>query len=345
MQNLYALPGQRVEQSSSSIVAVVFGCGGATGRLVVKQLASLGAQVICPYRWNIEGVKGLRVAGDVGQIVCLFYRTEDYDAILRLCSRATHVFNVAGRAADNLFGETVEGANIHLARSVARASKAAGVKRLVHVSALGADPNSNSRFWRTKAEGEEIVLSEYPSATIIRPADIFGWEDRFLNLYAKAVRFHPFGVPMIRRGQAKRQPIFVADVASGIVAAGIEYDTAAGETFEFAGRDVMKINEICEMISGHINEEFEALPMAVPLAKIYGAINEWTYVPAFTRDFVERSKYDNLKDPSTLGIEALGIQPERIEDWAPEILSTWKRGGYFLDVNMKDDRSLPKVTL
>ena len=125
---------------------------------------------------------------------------------------------------------------------IARAAGAAGVARMVQVSAIGADPNSRSAYARSKAEGEQPVRAALPAATMLRPSIVVGPEDGFFNRFAAMARLLP-ALPLIGGGQTRFQPVWVGDVAEAIVAA-LERDDARGETFELGGPKVYSFAEL-----------------------------------------------------------------------------------------------------
>jgi len=131
------------------------------------------------------------------------------------------------------------------AGSVARAAAQTGA-RLVHVSAIGADADSRAAYARSKAQGEALVLAEAPEATIFRPSIIFGPEDQFFNRFAAMARISPF-LPLIGRGHARFQPVFVGDVAHAIAKAA-SGDTKPGTTYELGGPDVRTFKELIEFV-------------------------------------------------------------------------------------------------
>ena len=101
---------------------------------------------------------------------------------------------------------------------VAEAAARLGIRRLVHVSAIGADSESDSRYAQTKAEGEKRVRAAFPAAVILRPSIVFGPEDQFFNKFAALARISP-ALPLIGGGHTRFQPVFVGDVAAAIAAA------------------------------------------------------------------------------------------------------------------------------
>ena len=203
-------------KTMSNDVIVVFGGSGFVGRYVVRALAKAGKRVRVAMRRPHLG-QDLRVMGDVGQIQLVQANVRNADSVARALEGATGVINLVGilyESGKQTFAATqLEGAQI-----VAAQAAKAGITRFVHMSALGADPASASKYGRTKGEAEKAVLDLVPQATILRPSIIFGAEDNFFNQFAAMARVTP-ALPLIGGGQTRFQPVYVGDVADAVMAA------------------------------------------------------------------------------------------------------------------------------
>lgn len=162
----------------------MFGATGFLGRYVVSKLARQGNQVVVPYRDEDEK-RHLRVVGDLGQIVPLEWDLRNEKQIDECLRHSDTVINLTGRNYETK-NFTFQDVHVDGARRIAEAAQAAGVARLIHISHLSANPESPSGFLRTKALGEDAVRRAFPGATVVRPATMFGHEDRFLNKIACA---------------------------------------------------------------------------------------------------------------------------------------------------------------
>lgn len=186
--NLGALKrGTGGRSSFNGIVATVFGATGFTGRYVCNRLGKIGSQLIIPYRGDAYEALRLRVCGDLGQVLFQPFNLKDEEAIEKAVRYSNVVINLVGRDWEtrnfNFNDVHVEGA-----RRLARISKEAGVKKFIHVSALNCSENptpfvlkKGSQWLKSKFLGEQAVKEEFPDATIFRPADVYGQEDRFLR--------------------------------------------------------------------------------------------------------------------------------------------------------------------
>ncbi|KJE94781.1 Ndufa9 protein [Capsaspora owczarzaki ATCC 30864] len=218
--------------SVSGVVATVFGSTGFIGRYLVNRLGRVGSQLILPYRGDEHAYRHLKPMGDLGQFSFPFYHLRDKDTVKRLVEHSNVVFNLVGQefATRNF---SLHDVHVTGAETIARACQEAGVGRLIHVSALNASTESRSPFLQSKALGEQAVLAAFPNATIIRPATLFGPEDRLFNRLSVPMRT-PFGVPLQNYGETRKQPIYVVDVARALIRA-MEERTTAGKTFELVG--------------------------------------------------------------------------------------------------------------
>lgn len=238
-------------------------------------------------------------------------------------SRSNVVVNLIGR-----FYETknFKFADVHVegARALAAAARKAGVERFVHVSCLGASQTSPSAFLRSKGDGEAAVLSEFPDAIIMRPAATFGWEDDFLLRYAQQMRRFKW-VVVANDGKAKRQPVFVENVADAIMSA-LNRPEAFGQTFELGGPDVLDVRAILKVVAQDIRMDFRALPLPLPLAKAFGWMceqNPWKPL-ATSDDFVQMGQ-DIVVDPHcTNTLQTLDILPTSLHDKARLLLSVYR---------------------
>ena len=213
---------------------------------------------------------------------------------------------------------------------MALAAKAAGA-RLVHVSAIGADENSRSRYARSKAAGERLVLAAAPAATIMRPSIIFGPEDDFFNRFAALARMSPV-LPLVGGGHTRLQPVFAGNVAEA-VALAVDGGTKPGTIYELGGPDVRTFRELLEFILATIERRRLLVPVPFALMKLEAEFLQFLPKPPITPDQVELLKRDNVvsADAKREGriLEALGIIPELIGTVVPSYLWRFRKTGQF----------------
>ena len=217
------------------------------------------------------------------------------------------------------------------AAAVAKAAAAEGA-RLVHVSAIGADENSESAYARTKAAGEQAVFAAVPSATVFRPSFVFGPEDQFTNRFAALARALPV-LPLIGGGETKMQPVFVGDVATAIADA-VEGKARPASTYELGGPEVLTLREVQEYVLKTIERSRLLAPLPFPLAKLQAMFLQ--FAPGLlklTPDQVEMLRSDNVVSEvakeAGLTLQGLGIAPASLEKMAPSWLWRFRRTGQF----------------
>jgi uncharacterized protein YbjT (DUF2867 family) len=327
--------GAEANPHTSFPVAAVFGANGFVGRSIVQELATAGYQVITPFRGSEFKVQEHKVMGDVGQIVAMRYATDKYETIVDICARSNIVVNAVGRLYPKWFDDNWEYANVTVPGMIARAAKQTNVDRFVHISHLGAHVEHPSKYLRIKAYSEMIVKEEFPTATILRAADAFGTLDRFLNHFGKRLQANRFfGVPIVAQGQGKVQPVFVSNIADGVVASLGILDSE-GKTYELGGPKVYKINEVIKFVADFLGAAYTVTPLPIPVAKVLGMINEYrSHKATFTRDWVTRCQYDNVVSENALTFKDLAVDPVPLEEAAVNFLRRYQRfQGYLVNNN------------
>ena len=311
-------------------LVTVFGGTGFIGRQVVRALARKGLRVRAAARQPGRGYR-LRMLGDVGQIEVVQANIRDKASIARAVDGAEAVINLVGvmRETGRQRFLAIHGMG---ARNVAEAAVAAGAKRLVQVSAIGADANSGAKYARSKAEGEAAVREAFPSATIVRPSIVFGPEDDFFNRFGLMAAFSP-ALPLIGGGHTKFQPIYVGDLATAIAQAAAS-DAFAGQTVELGGPATYDFKELMQFVCTETGRKRVLAPLPFPLAGLVGMAGDlagMVIAPPITSDQVELLRSDNVVAEDAVGIETFGITPRPIEAIVPAYLYRYRKGGQYAD--------------
>ena len=303
-------------------VAVVFGGTGFIGRYVVQRLARRDYVVRVITR-DPESARPLMTAGLVGQVVPLAADPFDDAALARALQDATVVVNLVGILSERRDGDF---ARVHgaLPGRIAAGCAAAGAERFVHVSAIGAEAGSESRYARSKAEGEAAVRAAFPRATILRPSVVFGREDAFFNRFAGMARLLPV-IPVVGSG-TRFQPVYVGDVADAIIAA-LERDDAPGRTYELGGPRVGTFKELLEEMLEIVGRRRRVWEMPEGLARFQAGIFERLPNPPLTRDQLVLLRRDNVVAEGAPGLRDLGIEPTTLESVLPAYLARFRVGG------------------
>ena len=206
-------------------------------------------------------------------------------------------------------------AHVQLLQTVTNACNAAGLRRVVHVSSLGADAAAPSMYQRSKARGEAVLAASGLDVSVLRPSVIFGAEDKFLNTFASLQKMLPF-IPLAG-STARFQPVWVEDVASAIVKC-IEDNHTIGQTFEACGPDVFTLKQLVQLAGQYSGHDKPVIGLPDGLARIQAALMELAPgEPIMSRDNLDAMKVDNVASGRLAGLEALGITPAAISAVVP----------------------------
>jgi len=285
---------------------VVLGGSGFVGRYVVNELTAQEEPVIVPTRWR-EGAKHLIVLPTVDVVEA---DVHDPAALVALCADAWAVINLVGI----LHGD-FQRVHVELARKLISACQTAGVKRLLHLSALNASKEGPSRYLRSKGEAEEMVAASGLNWTIFRPSVIFGREDRFLNLFAQLQSIFP--VMLLGCADARFQPVFVEDVARA-VAHSLRDETTFGQRYQLCGPKVYRLRELVQYAGEVTGRRRPIAPLPHVLAELQAAVLEHLPGRLMTRDNIASMQVDNVCDCPFPA--AFGGRPVPLETIVPTYL-------------------------
>jgi NADH dehydrogenase len=315
--------------ANQDTLVTVFGGSGFLGRHVVRALVKRDYRVRVAVR-RPELAGHLQPLGRVGQIHSVQANLRfpaSVEAAMRDSEVAINLVGILTESGGQRF-EAVQGAG---AGTVARAARAAGA-RMAHVSAIGADAQSSSRYARAKATGEQAVLAAVPDATIIRPSLMFGPEDQFTNRFAALARMAP-ALPLIGGGVTRLQPVYVGDVATAVADAA-DGKTRPGGVYEFGGPEVLTMREIMEIILAITERKRMLLSLPFGLARLQAAFLQ--FAPGalkLTPDQVELLRVDNVVSDAAkaagLTLQGLGISSDSLEAIAPQYLWRFRAAGQF----------------
>jgi uncharacterized protein YbjT (DUF2867 family) len=309
----------------------VMGGAGFIGRYIVKRLAERGEVVTVGGRRATDAIF-LKLKGEVGQVGLVNLAIDADEALLRafvggkdalvncvgiLYERGAQKFDVVHHSAP---------------AKLARLAREAGVERLVHISAIGADPRSGSAYARSKAAGEKAVMDAFPTATILRPSIVFGPEDDFFNRFASMAVMSPF-VPLVGGGETRFQPVYVGDVASAVIRV-LDDPATAGRTYELGGPKVYTFRALLELMLTEIKRHRHFIDLPFGLATFQARLIELVPKllmpkPPLTADQVEMLRHDNVVANGALDLSTLGIEPTAVEAVLPTYLDRFRRGGWY----------------
>ncbi|MGB0671064.1 MAG: complex I NDUFA9 subunit family protein [Rhodospirillales bacterium] len=317
-------------------IATIFGGSGFLGRYIVKHLADAGYLVRVAVR-DPERALFLKPLGDVGQVVPFPASLTRPETIAPACDGADVVINLVGKLYES-GRQTFWAVHVEGAEAVAKAAAEAGATRLIHLSAIGADVNSDSEYARTKGEGEDRVLAAFPGATLLRPSVVFGPEDGFFNLFANLSRISPllpvFGCPTLPKmgpdgldlygdGGTRMQPVYVGDVADAVMAA-LADDKTMGKTYELGGPKTYSYKELMELVLKATGRKRFLAPIPFGVASLLAAFIGLLPKPLLTTDQVTLLMKDNVVAPKAKGFKELGLTPRAAEVILPGYLARYK---------------------
>lgn len=295
---------------------LVLGGSGFIGSHIVAQLAATERNIIVPTR-RYERARHLLVLPTVRIVEADIF---DEQALAGLMQKADAVINLVGvlhsrqGPAGSSWGPQFERAHVDLVRKIVRACHFAGVKRCLHISALGVAPDAPSMYLRSKAAGEKILLDATGlDVTIFRPSVVFGPEDQFLNLFAKMQRFLPLMV--LGGAEAKFQPVFVDDIAQAILQT-MEDPHASGKIYALTGPKIYTLRDLVKLagsFSGHARPVI-GLPPSLTRLQAW-VLEHLPGEPLMSRDNVDSMKVDNIATAENLRLP--GWHPTPLEAVAP----------------------------
>lgn len=298
-------------------VVAVFGGSGFIGRHLVRRLAADDWIVRVGVR-DPEAASFLKPMGDAGQIVPVAADISEKESLPAVVADADAVINLVGILFER-GRRTFHRVHVEGAANVAASAAAAGVKRLVHMSAIGANPDSPAEYARTKAKGESAVSEAFDGASIVRASVVFGPEDDFFNRFADMARFAP-ALPVF---PTRFQPVFVGDVAEAIERILNDPETC-GKCYELGGPRVMTFREVLELVLSETRRKRLLLPIPLSIAYVQALVLENMPKPPLTRDQLKLLEVDNVVAANALTLKDLGIEPTAAEAIVPTYLRRFR---------------------
>jgi NADH dehydrogenase len=305
----------------SGTIATIFGGSGFIGRHIASQLAAAGHTVRIAVR-HPDALRLTLPPGTPGSLVPTVASITDPTAIARAVAGAELVVLSVGILAEQRAGDFAR-LQAEAPGHVAAACAAAGVRRLVNISAIGADLTSPSAYGRSKAQGEANLLLHMPRATILRPSIVFGPEDQFFNRFAAMARFSPV-LPVIC-GSSRFQPVYVGDVAAAVRAAVVRPDAeVAGRIYELGGPAIFTFKQLMQLVLQYTHRQRWLLDVPLPLATLQARVLERLPGQLLTTDQLLMLQRDNVVHEHTPGLTELGITPTPVEEIVPGYLARYR---------------------
>ncbi|MFY2824510.1 complex I NDUFA9 subunit family protein [Ruegeria sp. MALMAid1280] len=322
-----------------SKLVTIYGGSGFVGRYIARRMANEGWRVRVAVRRPNEAmfVKPYGVVGQVEPILCNIRDDASVAAVMHGADAVVNCVGVLNELGKNEFDAVqAEGAE-----RIARIAAEQGVARMVHISAIGADAESNSEYSRTKAQGEAGVLVHMPDAVILRPSIVFGTEDQFFNRFAGMTRMGPF-LPLVG-ADSKFQPVYVDDVAKAAVQ-GVLGQAEAG-IYELGGPEVKSFRALMQQMLGVIHRRRVIIGVPFFAARIMAGVLDIAKFVSFqlfpnhilTRDQLKNLRRDNVVSEGARGFDDLGIEPATLESVLPDYLWKFRPAGQYDDIQNSAD--------
>jgi NADH dehydrogenase len=302
-------------------LVTLFGGGGFLGRYVAQALFDNGARVRIVQR-NPGTAVFLKPLASLGQLQIVQGDVTDAARVRAAAAGSHAVVNLVGVLKGRFRAVHVEGA-----RNVADAAAAAGAEALVQISAIGAEPESESLYFATKGEGEIAARAAFPGATIVRPSLLFGREDNFVNRFAGLARIAPV-LPVIRPAM-RIQPVYAADAGRAIAAAALNPATHAGTTYELGGPQVLTMRALMQWVCRTTERDRPLVDVPDAVARLFARGLGWLPGAPLTWQQWLMLQKDSVVSSQAAGLEAFGIPKTPLIAVAEGWLTAYRRHGRF----------------
>jgi len=291
----------------------VFGGSGFLGLEIVKRLAAGGMTIHVadrlPDKFRIPQGPGAE------HIRTIYADVRDESSVALAIEGSDSVVNAVGLYHER-GAQTFEAIHELGALNVAHQAATFGIKRLIHISGIGADLRSPSSYVRSRAKGELLVHDVFDEATILAPSVMFGPSDKFLNTFAALTKFSPI-MPLFGKGKTRLQPVYVNDVAAAVFQA-LKQPETSGKTFELGGPQVYTYRALIEKVLKQSKRRRLLVPMPFGYWSLLTRVFKFLPTPLVTPGQVELMKNDNVVSKSALSLRDLGVVPTPLEDILPK---------------------------
>jgi len=294
------------------------------GKHLMRQLTKLDYRVKVATRNPY--VKGyLKPLGNPGQIELFktnIFNPEDVKQVLKNCDLAINLVGILYETRKQKFNQI----HAQFPNLLSELCNELGVKKLVHVSALGVKEGHPSQYMQSKLQGEKNIQDTFRQSVILRPSVVFGPEDKFFNTFATLAQFSP-ALPLIGGGKTVFEPIYVGDVAQTIVKS-LELNNSKPSIYELGGANY-SFKELMQILLSEINKKRFLIPIPWGMAKFQSYFLQMLPTPLLTPDQVTMLRYDNVVSGEYKTLKNLKIQPTTIQSILPKYIYRFRSGGEF----------------
>ncbi len=298
-------------------LVTLIGGSGFIGSLIAEELLERGARVRIAAREPEKAFK-LKPLANLGQIQFAKCNVKDVRSVEACVEGSDAVAYLVGT-----FGSDQRQLQAKGAGKAATAAKATGASAFLYMSAIGADPEKETGYYRTKGEGEQLVREAFPKATVIRPSAVFGEQDGMIPMFADLVAMMP--VLPVFGPDSELQPIWVDDLATACVNALENPSKHGGKTFEAAGPDTFSMMQINKMIAKAQARERMFVPMPGPIAKMIAALP----LTPINSDQYAMLENGSIATKGTPQIDRLGVEPKPLLLFLDRWMVRYRKHGRF----------------
>ena len=268
----------------------------------------------------------LKPLGNPGQIELFktnIFNLEDVKQVLKDCDFVINLVGILYETRKQKFDQ-VHSQFPHLLSNLC---SEVGIKKLVHISALGVKERHTSLYMQSKLQGEKNIQNNFKPSVILRPSVVFGPEDKFFNTFASIAQFSP-GLPLVGGGKTKFAPIYAGDVAKAIVKA-LELNNSGPKIYELGGPENYSFKELMEILLTEIKKKRFLIPIPFVAAKFQSYFLQMMPNPLLTPDQVELLKHNNIVSGDHPTLKDLGITGTPIQSILPKYIYRFRTGGQF----------------
>ncbi len=310
-------------QNNQKIIGI-FGAGGFLGKHLMRQLTKLDYRVkVATRNPYLKGY--LKPLGNPGQIELFktnIFNPEDVKQVLKNCNIAINLVGILYETRKQKFNQI----HAQFPNLLSELCNELGIKKLVHVSALGVKEGHPSQYMQSKLQGEKNIQDTFKQSVILRPGIMFGPEDKFFNIFATLAQFSP-ALPLIGGGKTVFEPIYVGDVAQTIVKS-LELNNLKPSIYELGGANY-SFKELMQILLSEINKKRFLIPIPWGMAKFQSYFLQMLPTPLLTPDQVTMLRYDNVVSGEYKTLKNLKIKPTTIQSILPKYIYRFRSGGEF----------------
>ena len=310
-------------QNNQKIIGI-FGAGGFLGKHLMRQLTNLDYRIkVATRNPYLKGY--LKPLGNPGQIELFktnIFNPEDVKQVLKNCDLTINLVGILYETKKQKFNQI----HAQFPNLLSKLCNELGVKKLVHVSALGVKEGHTSQYMQSKLQGEKNIQDTFKQSVILRPSIVFGPEDKFFNTFATLAQFSP-ALPLIGGGKTVFEPIYVGDVAKAIVKS-LDLNNSKPSIYELGGENY-SFKELMKILLVEIKKKRLLIPIPFGIAKFQSYFLQMMRTPLLTPDQVEILKYDNVVSGKYPSLKDLNINPTSIQTILPKYIYRFRTGGQF----------------